>query len=62
MKVKTTIKAGIDDERPPPNGLNHGLKIKTTVKAGTLGDDRPPPNGANHGLKLRTRVKQPKTA
>ena len=34
MKIKTSVKAGagIEDERPPPNGANHGIRIRTTVK------------------------------
>ncbi|APR86430.1 Hypothetical protein A7982_11779 [Minicystis rosea] len=32
MKIKTAIKAGIVGERPPPNGANHGLKVRTSVK------------------------------
>ncbi|APR86429.1 Hypothetical protein A7982_11778 [Minicystis rosea] len=32
MKIKTSVKAGAGDERPPPNGLNHGLKVRASVK------------------------------
>jgi hypothetical protein len=67
MKIKTNVKAG-DGQGPPINNgtsINHnqtvtrGLKIKTSVKAGSMGTR----NTMNHnqtaarGLKLKSGVK-----